>query len=398
MSNDGLGPGVGVGIDNDSFELFLDQLKRFVRERLVPAEESVIEANQIPENLLQEMQEIGLFGLSIPECYGGAGLSISQYIDAIVELSWAAPAYRSVISIGNGIVCSALLNNGTDAQKEHWLSAIAKGAVASFALTEPDSGSDSAALRTMAEKDGDDYILNGSKRYITNAPFADVILVMARTSIEPLPKNAHISAFLIPADTPGVHIGAPDKKMGMRGSQIADVVLENVRVPASSLLGGIEGAGFQAAMHGLNNGRLSIAAASLGYSRRALDSAIRYAMDRKAFGEPIANFQLIQAKIADSQADIYAMDCMLRDVCTKMDRGDDIRLEASCVKMFASEACGKIVDRVVQIYGGAGYLQEYDAERFYRDSRVFRIFEGTTEIMQLVIAKSVLREYGHKVG
>ena len=386
------------GLDDISFDLFMDQLKRFVRERLVPAEDEVIEADEIPADLLAEMNAIGLFGLSIPKQYGGAGLNASQYIDAITELSWAAPAYRAVISVGNGIFCSAVLNSGTDPQKERWLSAVAQGGIASFAITEPDSGSDSAAMRTRAEKDGTGYVLNGVKRYITNAPFADVILVMARTSVEPLPKNAHVSAFLVPADTSGLKIGKPDVKMGQRGSQIADVILEDVKLPASALLGGQEGAGFHAAMNSLNNGRLSIAAASLGYSRRALDSAIRYAMERKAFGQSIANFQLIQAKIADSRADIYAMDCMLRDACKKLDNGEDIRLEASCVKMFASEACGRIVDRVVQIYGGAGYLQEYDAERFYRDSRVFRIFEGTTEIMQLIIAKAVLREYGHRLG
>lgn len=380
-------------MDQDTYSIFLDTLKRYVKERLVPAEEEVIEANEISQTLLDEMQNLGLFSLSIPEQYGGAGMKPSQYLNAIVELSWASPAFRTVMSIGNGIVGSALIKSATEAQKQQWLGAISEGLITSFAITEPDSGSDSAALRASAAKDGDDYVLNGVKRYITNATSAGMILVVARTSPDKLPKNAHISAFLVPSDTPGVSIGSADKKMGQQGSHIADVILEDVRLPKSALLGEQEGNGFQVAMNSLDHGRLSVAAASLGYSKRALDSAIRYGLQRKAFGEPITNFQLTQAKIADSQADIYAMDCMLRDAAEKLDAGGDIRLEASCTKMFASEACGRIVDRVVQIYGGAGYLREYDAERFYRDSRIFRIFEGTTEIMQLVIAKTVLREY-----
>lgn len=381
------------GMDQESYELFLEHLKRYVQERLVPAEKQVVEADKIPDSILKEMQELGLFGLSIAQEYGGAGMNASQYLNTITELSWAAPAYRTTISVGNGIFGDALANYGTEEQKQQWLPAVSKGSIASFAITEPDSGSDSAALRTKAEKKADGYVLNGVKRYITNAPMADVVLVMARTSPEQLPKNAHVSAFLVPTDTPGVSIGSADMKMGQSGSQIADVILEDVHLPESALLGEQEGIGFEVAMKSLNNGRLSIASASLGYSKRALDSSIRYALQRKAFGEPISNFQLTQAKIADSKADIYAMECMLKDATSKLDQGIDIRIEAACTKMFASEACGRIVDRVVQIYGGAGYLREYDAERFYRDSRIFRIYEGTTEIMQLFIAKSVLREY-----
>jgi len=381
------------GMDQESYALFLEHLKRYIKERLVPAEKQVTEADEVSASILKEMQELGLFGLSISEKYGGAGMSASQYLNTIVELSWAAPAYRTIISVGNGIFGDAIANYGTDQQKQKWLPAISKGGIASFAITEPDSGSDSAALRTKAEKRDNGYVLNGVKRYITNAPIADVVLVMARTSAEKLPKNKHISAFIIPTNTPGLSIGKADKKMGQSGSQIADVILEDVHVPESLLLGEQEGTGFAVAMNSLNNGRLSIAAASLGYSKRALDSGIRYAMQRKAFGEAIANFQLIQAKIADSKTDIYAMQCMLNDAASKLDKAIDIKLDAACLKMFASEACGRIVDRVVQIHGGAGYLQEYEAERFYRDSRIFRIYEGTTEIMQLVIAKEALKEY-----
>lgn len=380
-------------MDEDTYNLFLDTLKRYVKERMVPAENEVIETNEIPAHIIEEMRELGLFGLNIAEQYGGAGMSASQYLNALTEMSWAAPAYRAIMAIGNGIVNTALSKNGTSEQREKWLPAIANGAVAAFAITEPGSGSDSAAMRSMAVKTADGYILNGVKRYISNAPFADVILVIARTSTEDLPRNGHISAFLVPTDTAGVSIGKPDKKMGQQGAQIADVILEDVHLPVSALLGDQEGNGFQVAMNSLNNGRLSVAAASLGTSKRALDSAIRYGMQRTAFGEQVTSFQLTQAKIADSQADIYAMECMLRDAASKLDQGLDIRLEAACVKMFASEACGRIVDRVVQIYGGAGYIQDYDAERFFRDARLYRIFEGTTEIMQLVIARTVLQQY-----
>src|SRR5262249_41045144 len=216
-------------------------------------------------------------------------------------------------------------------------------------------------------------------------------LIMARTSAETLPGNAHVSAFIVPMDLPGVSVGNPDKKMGQSGGLIGDIILENVRVPAANLLSGVEGGGFRAAMQSLDNGRLSVAAASVGYARRMLESAMRYATDRKAFGEPIANFQLIQAMLADSQADIYAGEGMIRDATARADSGERVSLEAASAKMFCSEACGRVADRVVQIYGGAGYLREYDAERFFRDARVYRIYEGTTQIMQLVIAKAMLR-------
>ena len=381
------------GMDEDVFEAFIEQLKRFVRERLVPAEDETIANNQVPDAIVAEMREMGLFGITMPVEYGGAGMNVSQYIETMRQLSWATPAFRSLVSINVGMTCTSILKMGTEDQKSEWLPKLAAGAIAAFALTEPDSGSDSAALKTRAEKDGDDYVLNGTKRYITNAPFADLILVMARTNAEKLPKNAHVSSFLVPRETPGVTIGKPDAKMGQQGAQIADVILEDVRVPASALLGGEEGIGFRAAMQSLDNGRLSVAAAAAGYGARALESGLRYAMERKAFGEPIAQFQLIQAMLADSKAEIYAAECMIADATRRADQGERISLEASCAKMFASEMCGRVVDRVVQIHGGAGYLKEYDAERFFRDARLYRIYEGTTQIQQLVIARNMIRDF-----
>jgi len=382
------------GMSAEVFEPFMTQLRRYVRERLVPAEDATVEADKVSDEIVAEMKEMGLFGVTIPEEFGGAGFNTSQYIAFIQEISWALPAFRSIISMNVGMTGSAIVNSGTAEQKEYWLPKLASGeAIACFALTEPDSGSDAAALTTRAIREGDDYIINGSKRYISNAPFAQMGLIMARTSAENLPKNAHVSAFLVPLDLPGVTIGKSDKKMGQSGSRIADVIFEDVRVPASALLGGVEGKGFKAAMHSIDNGRLSVAAASTGYAKRMLDYALDYAMERQAFGTPIANFQLIQAMLADSKAEIYAADCMIRDATSRADKGENIIMDASCAKMFASEMCGRVADRTVQILGGAGYLKEYLAERFFRDCRIYRIYEGTTQIQQLVIAKRMIRNY-----
>ena len=385
------------GADADVFEQFITQLRRYVRERLVPAEDEVVSHNRIPEPIVDEMREMGLFGVTIPEQYGGSGFNVSQYVRFIEEISWALPAYRSIISMNVGMNAFSIMSAGTDAQKEYWLPKLASGeTIACFALSEPDSGSDAAALTTRAELDGDEYVLNGVKRYISNAPLAHMGLVMARTSHENLPKNTHVSAFLIPLDTPGVTVGKPDKKMGQSGSLIADVILEDVRLPKEALLSGIEGTGFKSAMGSINNGRLSVAAASVGYAKRMVDYALTYATERKAFGTTISNFQLIQAMLADSQAEIYAAEAMIKDASARADRGDDIIIDAASTKMFASEMCGRVADRTVQILGGAGYLQEYLAERFYRDSRIYRIYEGTTQILQLAIAKRMIRD--HQAG
>jgi acyl-CoA dehydrogenase len=380
------------GMDQDSFEAFAAQLDRYVRERLVPAEPKVIEGNRVPDDILDEMRAMGLFGITIPAEFGGAGMNVSQYVETVRRLSYAHPAFRSIISISIGMVSSAIRKSGTEEQKARYLPDIAAGMVTSFGLTEPGSGSDSAAMQTRAERHGNGWRLNGTKRYITNAPFARLALIMARTHRDPLPRNGHISAFLVPMDSPGVSVGSPDHKMGQAGAQIADIILEDVDLPADSLLGGVEGKGFEAAMQSLDNGRLSVAAGATGYARRILDTALRYATERKAFGEPIANFQLIQAMLADSAADIYAAECMLADACRLADTADRrITLEAASTKMFASEMCGRVADRCVQIHGGAGYLSEYEAERFYRDVRLYRIYEGTTQILQLVIARAMLR-------
>jgi acyl-CoA dehydrogenase len=384
-----------TGMDAETFEQFIEQLDRFVRERLIPAEPEVIANDAIPGDIIGEMKEMGLFGLTVPEEFGGAGLNTSQYARTVHCMAYAAPAYRSIFSINVGMFNSAIKNGATDAQKAEWWPRIANGEIACFGLTEPGSGSDSAAMATMArpDPDGNGWILNGTKRYITNAPHADVALIMARTEKEALPKNAHVSAFIVPMDTPGISAASPDKKMGQSGSHISDVIMEDVHVTGDALLGGETGKGFRFAMQSLDNGRISVGAAATAYAQRALDSALRYANERKAFGEPIANFQLIQQMLAESETEIYAAQCMMADVTARADKGENILRKAAAFKVFASEMCGRVVDRVVQVYGGAGYLAEYDAERFFRDARIYRIYEGTTQILYLQIAKHMLREF-----
>lgn len=381
------------GMDPETFDAFIEQLRRYVRERLIPAEDDVVANDRIPDDILSEMREMGLFGITIPEEFGGAGMSISQYIETVKQISYAAPAYRSTMSINVGMTGSAIKNFGTAEQKARWLPRIASGEIACFGLTEPGSGSDSAAMQTFAARDGNGYVLNGTKRYITNSPHAKIGLIMARTSKEALPKNAHVSAFIVNMDSAGISIGKPDKKMGQTGAHIADIILEDVKIPGDAVVGGEEGRGFQIAMQSLDNGRLSVAAMGVGMGRRILDTAIRYATERKAFGEAIANFQLIQAMLADSEAELYAAECMIADACARADRGEAIMRKAAAAKLFASETCGRVADRCVQIYGGAGYLAEYPAERFFRDARILRIYEGTSQIMQLQIAKHLLREF-----
>ncbi|NNM71612.1 acyl-CoA dehydrogenase family protein [Enterovirga aerilata] len=379
-------------MDRETLDALRDAIRRFTRERLVPLEAEVAETDRIPGEIVQEMRDLGLFGLTTPEEYGGLGLKSSEEIELIMELTSASAAFRSTVGISLGLGSQAILMDGTEAQKAEWLPRIASGEViTSFCLTEPESGSDSAALRTSAVRDGDAYVLNGTKRFITNAPIAGLFLVMARTSREALPKNGHITAFLVPAGTPGLRIGPKDRKMGQAGAWSADVYLENVRVPAEAIIGGSEGRGFATAMKSLDRGRINVASVCVGQARRILHEGIRYAAERKQFGQPIGQFQLVQAMLADSQADLYAAECMLRDVAKRYDAGERVSLEASCTKMFASEMVGRIADRAVQIHGGAGYMRDSAVERFYRDVRLFRIYEGTTQIQQVIIGRELMK-------
>lgn len=380
--------------DPDTLSQLVDTIRRFARQRLVPAEETVAETGIIPQDIVEEMKALGLFGLTVPQEYGGLGLTSPEELELMFELCWAAAAFRSLIGINLGVGSQGIVHEGTQAQKDEWLPRIATGEViTSFALTEPHSGSDAGALKATAIRDGDDYVLNGTKRYITNAPVASLITVMARTNPERLPGNAHVSAFLVPADTPGVTIGKPDRKMGQSGALSADVILEDVRVPASALLGGVEGRGFKTAMSVLDRGRVNVAANCVGQARRIQFEAVRYACEREQFGQPIVGFQLIQAMLADSQAELYATECMVRDTARRLAAGDRVSMEASCVKMFASEMVSRVADRAVQIHGGAGYMRDSVVERLYRDVRVYRIYEGTTQIQQTIIGRDLAKRY-----
>jgi len=378
--------------DPETITLLLDSIARFVDQRLVPMEAHVAETDQIPDAVVADMKALGLFGMSIPEAYGGMGLTMEEEVLAGFAVAQTSPAFRSLFATNNGIGAQGIVIDGTAAQKDFYLPRIATGEIiGSFALTEPDSGSDAGSLRTSAVRDGDFYVLNGTKRYITNAPEAGIFTVMART--DATRKGADgISAFIVEKGTPGVSLGPIDKKMGQKGAHTCDVIFDNVRIPAANLIGGVEGIGFKTAMKVLDKGRINIAAASVGAAERMLRDAIRYAKERKQFGRAIGEFQLIQAMLADSHADIYAARCMVLDAARRRDDGQNVSTEAACAKMFASEMCGRVADRAVQIFGGAGYLSEYGIERFYRDVRLFRIFEGTTQIQQLVIAKNLLRD------
>ncbi|HRP95498.1 MAG TPA: acyl-CoA dehydrogenase family protein [Rhodocyclaceae bacterium] len=377
--------------DPETLNLLLDGVSRFVRERLVPNEALVAETDEIPADIVAEMRELGLFGLSIPEQYGGLNLTMEEEVRVAFEIAKTSPAFRSLIGTNNGIGSQGIVIDGTEEQKQRYLPRLAAGEIiGSFALTEPGSGSDAASLKTTAVRDGDFYVLNGTKRYITNAPEASIFTVMARTDPEKKGADA-ISAFIVEAGTPGLSLGKIDKKMGQKGAHTCDVIFENCRVPAANVIGGREGVGFKTAMKVLDKGRLHIAAVCVGAAERMLDDALRYAMERVQFGKPIAEFQLIQAMLADSKAEIYAARSMVLDAARRRDAGEDVSTEASCCKLFASEMCGRVADRSVQIHGGAGYIAEYAAERFYRDVRLFRIYEGTSQIQQLVIARNMIR-------
>ncbi|MGZ0784035.1 acyl-CoA dehydrogenase family protein [Pseudomonas saponiphila] len=377
--------------DTETLQILLDSLRQFVGEVLIPRENEVADTDAIPQDIVKHMRAMGLFGLTLPEEFGGLGVTMEEEVNIAFELGRTSPAFRSYIGTNNGIGSIGILLDGTAEQKQHYLPKLASGELlSSFCLTEPDAGSDAASLKTTAVRDGDSYILNGTKRFITNAPHAGIYTVMARTSTE-IKGAGGISAFIVERCAPGVSLGKPDHKMGHKGAHTCDVIFENARVPASQLIGGVEGVGFKTAMKVLDKGRLHIAALSVGAAERMLDDALRYALERKQFGKPIAEFQLIQAMLADSKAEIYASRCMVLDAARKRDDGHNVSTEASCAKMFSTEMCGRVADRCVQIHGGAGYVSEYAIERFYRDVRLFRIYEGTTQIQQIVIARNMIR-------
>ena len=377
-----------MAVDEDTRAQLIETVRRFVTEKCVPLEAQVSEDDAIPQSIVDEMKTLGLFGLAVPEAYGGLDLDMETECLVAMELGKTSPAFRSVAGTNIGIGSQALVLFGTEDQKQRWLPGIASGElIASFALTEPEAGSDAGSVRTKAVRDGDEYILTGTKRFITNANTADLFTVMARTD-QDTPGAKGVSAFIVPRGLEGVSVGPPEKKMGQQGAQICDVIFEGARVPLDHRIGG-EGEGFKVAMSVLDKGRLHIAAVATGVAERLISEMVHYALEREQFGKPIAEHQLIQAMMADSQAETYAARSMILDCARRRDKGERVTMLASSAKMFASEMCGRVADRAVQVFGGAGYVSDYGIERFYRDVRIFRLYEGTTQIQQIVIAREL---------
>ncbi|MDX9997716.1 MAG: acyl-CoA dehydrogenase family protein [Phenylobacterium sp.] len=380
-------------LDMDTRAQLVDTVRRFVSERLRPLEAQVAEQDAVPEEILEEMKGLGLYGLSIPAEYGGLDLSMEDECLVAIELGRTSPAFRSAFGTNVGIGSQGLVMFGTEEQKAKYLPGIASGEiVTSFALTEPEAGSDSANVQLRAERQGDVYVLNGAKRFITNANRAHLFTVMARTDPSK-PGAGGVSAFLVERNSPGLSVGRPEKKMGQQGAHICDVIFEDVKVPVENRLGE-EGQGFRVAMQVLDRGRLHISAVCVGVSERLIADCVAYASERKQFGQPIAQFQLVQGMIADSKTESMAAKALTLETARKRDAGESVTMEAAAAKYFASEMVGRVADRAVQIFGGSGYVADHGIERFYRDVRIFRIYEGTSQIQQVVIARETLKRGG----
>jgi acyl-CoA dehydrogenase len=379
-------------VTQGEFDQLLDVLRDFVRHEVMPAEAGIDESDEIPARLIAQAKEMGLYGYALPTEYGGLGLSVEQQVRVTIELGYTCPAFRSLFGTNNGIAGQVLVAAGTEEQRKQWLPRLASGeVVASFALTEPDAGSDPSRLVTTARPDGDGgWVIDGLKRYITNAPAAQVFMVFARTDPQ-APPGKGIGVFIVPAHTDGVAVAARDHKMGQAGAWTADVALTGVRVPADALVGEAPQAGYATAMQSLAHGRLTIAGLCVGVAARLIDESVSYAKERSQGGRKIGEYQLVQAMLADSQTEYLAARSLVLDAARQYDAGTDRRLAPSAAKYFASEAVGRIADRAVQIHGGSGYIRGVPVERLYRDVRLFRIYEGTSQIQQLVIARELLR-------
>ena len=378
-------------VTTTEFDELLDVLRDFIRHEVMPAEAGIDSSDEIPAQLIAQAKEMGLYGYALPTEYGGLGLSVEQQVRVTIELGYTSPAFRSLFGTNNGIAGQVLVLAGTEEQRKQWLPRLASGeVVASFALTEPDAGSDPSRLTTSATPEGDGWVIDGLKRYITNAPAADVFMVFARTDPQ-APPGKGIGVFVVPASAPGVAVAARDHKMGQAGAWTADVAFTGVRVPGDALVGEAAQAGYATAMRSLAHGRLVIAAMCVGVAARLVDESVSYARERSQGGHPIGEYQLVQAMLADSQTEYLAARALVLDAAVQYDAGTDRRLAPSAAKYFASEAVGRIADRAVQIHGGSGYIRGVPVERLYRDVRLFRIYEGTSQIQQLVIAREMLR-------
>ena len=385
-----------AAVSSEDFKLILAQVRDFVRTKVIPREREIADSNAIPDDLRKLAADMGLFGYAIPQEWGGLGLDLTQDVELAMELGYTSLALRSMFGTNNGIAGQVLVNFGTDEQKALWLERIAAGdVVASFALTEPGAGSNPAGLRTKAERDGDDWVIDGQKRFITNAPVADLFVVFARTRPAD-DSGTGIAVFLVPAATPGVEVGAKDKKMGQEGAWTADVVFSHVRVPSTALVGGAEEEGYRAAMTSLARGRVQIAAVAVGAAQRALDESVAYAASATQGGTPIGEFQLVQAMIADQQTGVLAGRALVREVASRYVSGEDTRIGPSAAKLYCTEMAGTVADLAVQIHGGSGYMRDVVVERIYRDVRLLRLYEGTSEIQRLIIGGGLVRQARHR--
>jgi acyl-CoA dehydrogenase len=383
-------------VSSEDFAAILAQLRDWVLTRVVPREREIADADAIPDDLRKQAADMGLFGYAIPQEWGGLGLDLTQDVELAMALGYTSLAVRSMFGTNNGIAGQVLVNFGTDEQKAAWLGRLASGeVVASFALTEPGAGSNPAGLQTRAGRldDGDsasDWIIDGQKRFITNAPSADLFVVFART--RPADQSGTgIAVFLVPADTPGVEVGAKDRKMGQEGAWTSDVVFSDVRVPASALVGGDVDAGYRAAMTSLARGRVHMAALAVGTAQRALDESVAYAASATQGGTVIGDFQLVQAMLADQQTGVLAGRALVRETAARYVSGEDRRIGPSAAKLFCTEMAGQVADLAVQIHGGSGYMRDVPVERIYRDVRLLRLYEGTSEIQRLIIGGGLIR-------
>ena len=379
-------------MDPHDLDDVLASVRAFVRGTVVPAEDAIEEKDEMPEAIRQSAKDMGLFGFAIPEAYGGLGLSMAEESRLVIELGYTTPSFRSMFGTNNGIAGHVLIEGGTEEQKQRWLPKLAAGEVtASFALTEPDAGSDPSTLTTRAVRDGDDWVISGTKRYITNAPNADVLFTFARTDADAAPAKG-IGNFIVPGNSPGLTVGPKDHKMGQAGAWSADVFYDDVRVPAENLVGGPEGerSGYLTAMRCLAHGRIHIAALCVGMAERLVDETVRWAQERVQGGKPIAAHQLVQGLVADSVTDLHAGRALVHAAAKAFDDGSDRKIGPSTAKYFCSEMVGRVADRAVQVHGGAGYIRGVPVERMYRDARLFRLYEGTSQIQQVIIARGVL--------
>lgn len=367
--------------------------RTLVDRELEPLALQVEQEDRLPPAAVTRLAELGYFGLTIPTVYGGLGLGTADYCTLVQEFGRTHSAFFQIIDDNNGMGSSMLVEGGSEALRRRVLPELASGrAVASFALTEPEAGSDAGALRTVARRDGDDYVITGRKHYISNAGWSRYFTVIART--RPLSEaDGRISAFLVERDTPGFTVGRRQEMMGLRGAAQHELVFDECRIPAASMLGA-EGEGFRAAKGALAHGRLVVASWSLGAAERALQLGVAYSRDRRQFGRPIGEFQGVQWLIADSATELSAAQALLGQVAGAVDAGTARGRDAAMVKLFATEVAGRVADRMLQVHGGAGYSKEMPIERIYRDLRVQRIIEGTSEIQRMIIATSLLREAG----